>query len=201
MPSMKEVQSFIVQGRQNLQMSQRALAKEIGTTATKLCAWETGQRRIKVPRDEALLKKMAELFKCDWHLLVPDPPARPEQFDTMPIQNQPYGDVLLDKEKMFPPLRPRTEITDLAMMPPFVIFLRMRCWVEVENRTFKTGDIVKVRNTLNGTIFYRQITNEGGLFFLRPINPDFQIFPYDPNKHEILGVVTSIGYTFRSAKE
>lgn len=194
MPSMKEVQSFIVQGRQNLQMSQRALAKEIGTTATKLCAWETGQRRIKVPRDEVLLKKMAELFKCDWHLLVPDPPARPEQFNSVPIQNQPYGQPLNDNESVSS-FKALEEVQDIAMMPPFAIFLHMHCLVEVDNRTFKSGDIVKVRNSINGTIFYRQITNEGGLFFLRPLNHDFQSFPYDPNKHEILGVVTSIRYT------
>lgn len=194
MPSMQEVQSFLVQGRQNLQMSQRALSEKVGIAASKLCAWETGQRKIKIPRDEQVIKKLAELFKCDWHLLVPDPPARPEQFNSVPIQNQPYGRSLDDIE-ILPPAG--EEVQDLAMMPPFAVLMHMRCWIQVENRTFKSGDIVKVRNTLNGTIFFRRITNEGGLFFLRPVNPDFQTFPYDPNKHEILGVGVSIGYTAR----
>jgi transcriptional regulator with XRE-family HTH domain len=189
MPSMQEVASLLVQGRQNLQLSQRALAQEVGTTATKLCAWETCQRRIKLPRDEMLLKKLGELFKCDWHLFVPDPPARPEQF----VQSQPYfKEISLVQGQ---PLEHKEEVDDIAMLTPFAIALHMKCFVSVENRTFKSGDFVKVRNTLNDTIFFRQITNEGGMFFLRPINPAYQTFAYEPSRHEILGVVTDICYT------
>ncbi len=191
MPSMQEVASLLVQGRQNLQLSQRALAAMVDTTATKLCAFETCQRRIKIPRDEQLLKKLAELFKCDWHLLVPDPPARPEQFNT--IQSQPYFANVSTVQAQ--PLKNLEEVDDIAMLTPFAIALHMKCFVSVENRTFKSGDFVKVRNTLNDTIFYRQITNEGGMFFLRPINPAYQIFAYEPQRHEILGVVTDICYT------
>ncbi len=192
MPSMQEVASLLVQGRQNLQLSQRALAAKLGTTATRICSWENCQRRIKVPRDEQTLKKLGELFQCDWHMLVPDPPARPEQFNQHPVQSQPsfsFDEGIIDKEKVF------EHIDDVAMLPQFAVMLHMKAWGKIENRTFKSGDFVKVRNTLNGTIFYRQITNEGGLFFLRPINPAFQTFAYDPARHEILGVVTCLCYS------
>lgn len=184
MSTQKEVQELIAQGRQSLQMSQRDFAKAVGLSAAKLCYFETGARQIKIPRDEPALKKMAELFKCDWHLLIPDPPARPKIFDQLasPVPTASVNTLPVGEEEM----------NDQAMT--LFCFAKMQTIVKVVKRDAVPGEIVKIKNKVNGTIGFRYLINEAGCLFLRPINKDFQTFTYDPEEglFEIVGVVTEI---------
>lgn len=187
MPTQKEVQELIAQGRQSLQMSQREFADKIGTSAAKLSYFETGARLIKVPRDEELLKKMAAVFKCDWHLLVPDPPARPKIFDQqLPTPTPVASPATLPEGE--------EEMTDPAMTPIWAH--GMKCIVKVAQQKAKPGDYVKIRNKVNGSIAFRLLSNEAGCLFLYALNPGFQTFAYDPDggMFEIVGVVTDITF-------
>ena len=182
----REVQELIAQGRQSLQMSQRDFAKAVGLSAAKLSYFETGARQIKIPRDEPALKKMAELFKCDWHLLIPDPPARPKIFDQLatPVPTASANTLPAGEEEM----------NDPAMVPLWA--QAMKCTVKVVNRKAVSGDYVKIKNRVNNAIGFRLLFNEAGCLFLHPLNKHFQTFTYDPDggMFEIIGVVTEICY-------
>ncbi len=186
MPSQKEVQELITQGRQSLGLTQRELAEKIGMSAAKISYFETGARLIKLPRDEEILKKLAEVFKCDWRVLVPEPPARPKVFDQLPTQ----------KPVALPSTLPEgeEEMTDPAMMPVWA--KGMKCIVKVAQQKPESNDYVKIRNKVNGSIAFRLLSNEAGCLFLCAINPGFQTFAFDPEDgmFEIVGVVTDISF-------
>lgn len=186
MPSQKEVQELIAQGRQSLGLTQRELAKKVGVSAAKLSFIEAGTRSIKVSRDEPILKKLAEVFKCDWRVLVPDPPARPKVFDQLP------NPIPVASPSTLP--EGEEEMTDPAMMPVWA--KGMKCIVKVAQQKPKSNDYVKIRNKVNGSIAFRLLSNEAGCLFLYAINPGFQTFTFDPEDgmFEIVGVVTEISF-------
>lgn len=184
----KDIGKKIKQGREALQLSQREFAKKIGLSASNVCFLENGERVLK-PRDEKILRKIAELFKCDWRALLPTPTNMPS-FDSKQEDLQPVKKDIESKENENKNLE---EMKDPAMLTPLAKLLKAKVYVEVVQEKAASGSVVKIRNKLTGDIAFRYLTSEMGCKLLKPIDKDYEVFPYEENgKFEILGVVNSV---------
>lgn len=184
----EEIQKFIKQKRESLGMTQQELAKKIGVSTAQLSFWENGQREIKA-KYEPYLKKMAELFGCDWRSLLPTlpdfPSYEPKQEDVQPIKTDSESEEYENKNL--------EEMKDPAMLTPLAKLLKAKVYVEVVQEKAVSGSVVKIRNKLTGDIAFRYLTSEMGCKLLKPIDKDYEVFPYEENgKFEILGVVNSV---------
>ena len=191
MATNEEIRAFIKQGREALGMTQRDFAEKIGFSAALLSYIENGKKEI-TPKYENFLKNIAELLKCDWRDLIPEKPPFPKlKTNTQTLEqkdNTPADSIDLSN----PEYRKLEEMNDLAMLNPVNQILKLKVYVEVKDEKPEAGDVVKIRNRLTGDIAFRYLSKEAGCYFLKPLNPNFEVFQYDENgKFEILGVIHS----------